>query len=54
METKHLSTAKRIHPLPVLEVTVLDGETFEDAIVRTKKSQQQELEANQEIEECAR
>jgi hypothetical protein len=47
MQTKHLE--KRIStPLPVLEVTVLDGESYEQAIIRIKKAQQQELETKQE------
>jgi hypothetical protein len=53
MELKHLTNRASV-VLPVLDITVLDGETFEDAIVRIKKAQQQALEANQETEECAR
>ena len=48
MEIKHLSTAKGVQTLPVLEVVPLENEAFEQAIVRTKKAQQEALEANQE------
>jgi hypothetical protein len=48
MEIKHLSTARGFQTLPVLEVVPLPGESFEQAVVRTKKAQQQELETVQE------
>jgi hypothetical protein len=54
MEIKHIRYSYRIAPapLPVLEITVLPGETYEQAIIRVKKDQQVALEAAQETEKC--